>query len=263
MKKWILPFVLVLVVLLSACSEDLSSKELYEKTSKQLESVKSYSVTGSYNRKLNNILGKDEVGMSGKSKLKMDVTLKPYNTYALTKSEIIHTSSQTEHIEMESYLTDQGSYLKLSPEEPWNKIDSEQIKMTLNFYQIPENPIEQFNKLSKFKDSFSVTADEHQYVLTLDAKGEDFKKYLQSNLKTKFSFIKNAKGLSTTEWKINDAKYIFYINKDTYNIERIKTLLDVEMDFKKEAMKVNINTNEKITNINKIDSIIVPDEVKR
>ncbi|ETT86856.1 DUF6612 family protein [Viridibacillus sp. FSL R5-0477] len=271
MKKWFLPFVMLLVVgVLGACNanekvgdSDVTAKELYEKTLKQQESLKSYSANGDIKQSMVFKDGEEEMSIDLVSDMKMDIIADPLSSYftSTTKMQDVGAEEAMD-IKMEGYMTDKGFYMKESTVNQWMKMPKEQYDLVLGSYKEQSDPSEQLKKLSEFVEDFKVDTEGDKYVLTLKAEGEKFTKFIKTEVEAQLEqMAQGAEKPAIDDMKFDDVEYVIYINKDDYNIEHMKTIMNMTMKVEGNEMKMKTDTDLKLSNFNSVKPITVPKEV--
>ncbi|MFE6169511.1 DUF6612 family protein [Viridibacillus arvi] len=271
MKKWFLPIVMLLVVgVLGACNanekvgdSDVTAKELYEKTLKQQESLKSYSANGDIKQSMVFKNGEDEISIDLLSDMKMDIIADPLSSYFTSTTKMKDVSAEEAmDIKMEGYMTDKGFYMKESTLNQWMKMPKEQYDVVLGSYKEQSDPSEQLKKLSEFVEDFKVDTEGDKYVLTLKAEGEKFTKFIKTEVEAQLEqMAQGAEKPAIDDMKFDDVEYVIYINKDDYNIEHMKTIMNMTMKVEGNEVKMKTDTDLKLSNFNSVKPITVPKEV--
>ncbi|MGF9976755.1 DUF6612 family protein [Viridibacillus arvi] len=271
MKKWFLPIVMLLVVgVLGACNanekvgdSDVTAKELYEKTLKQQEALKSYSANGDIKQSMVFKNGEEEMSIDLLSDMKMDIIADPLSSYFTSTTKMKDVSAEEAmDIKMEGYMTDKGFYMKESTLNQWMKMPKEQYDVVLGSYKEQSDPSEQLKKLSEFVEDFKVDTEGDKYVLTLKAEGEKFTKFIKTEVEAQLEqMAQGAEKPAIDDMKFDDVEYIIYINKDDYNIEHMKTIMNMTMKVEGNEVKMKTDTDLKLSNFNSVKPITVPKEV--
>ncbi|QOV12309.1 DUF6612 family protein [Viridibacillus arvi] len=271
MKKWFLPIVMLLVVgVLGACNanekvgdSDVTAKELYEKTLKQQEALKSYSANGDIKQSMVFKNGEDEMSIDLLSDMKMDIIADPLSSYFTSTTKMKDVSAEEAmDIKMEGYMTDKGFYMKESTLNQWMKMPKEQYDVVLGSYKEQSDPSEQLKKLSEFVEDFKVDTEGDKYVLTLKAEGEKFTKFIKTEVEAQLEqMAQGAEKPAIDDMKFDDVEYVIYINKDDYNIEHMKTIMNMTMKVEGNEVKMKTDTDLKLSNFNSVKPITVPKEV--
>ncbi|KOO51785.1 DUF6612 family protein [Viridibacillus arvi] len=271
MKKWFLPIVMLLVVgVLGACNanekvgdSDVTAKELYEKTLKQQEALKSYSANGDIKQSMVFKNGEEEMSIDLLSDMKMDIIADPLSSYFTSTTKMKDVSAEEAmDIKMEGYMTDKGFYMKESTLNQWMKMPKEQYDVVLGSYKEQSDPSEQLKKLSEFVEDFKVDTEGDKYVLTLKAEGEKFTKFIKTEVEAQLEqMAQGAEKPAIDDMKFDDVEYVIYINKDNYNIEHMKTIMNMTMKVEGNEVKMKTDTDLKLSNFNSVKPITVPKEV--
>lgn len=146
---------LLVVGVLGACNanekvgdSDVTAKELYEKTLKQQESLKSYSANGDIKQSMVFKDGEEDMSIDLVSDMKMDIIADPLSSYftSTTKMQDVGAEEAMD-IKMEGYMTDKGFYMKESTVNQWMKMPKEQYDLVLGSYKEQSDPSEQLKNL--------------------------------------------------------------------------------------------------------------------
>jgi hypothetical protein len=261
MKKIIIILISLLVVL-SACSSKLTNEEIMEKVLEKLENINTYK----YEMKTNSdsdmtIFGQEvKVISEAIAKGKVDNENSNMKIETITKSESDGTKTETTEIKYTingiNYFKSGGKWYKMKVEA-----DSK-IKKT-------ENQLEQ---IKEYMESGDIQ------ILSKEDISDDIKNYLDSKLYYVVKINVDVKKLSETALQDNQAlienseidstdvikssSVIYWINKKTFNIEKAKIDMVIDMDI--ELMKIASDTSIEIEfkDINEDVEIILPDEAK-
>lgn len=99
-------------------------------------------------------------------------------------------------------------------------------------------------------------------MLTLKAEGEKFTKFIKTEVEAQLEqMAQGAEKPAIDDMKFDDVEYVIYINKDDYNIEHMKTIMNMTMKVEGNEMKMKTDTDLKLSNFNSVKPITVPKEV--
>lgn len=245
-------FVLAFAFALTACGMgEQSAKEVIQQAAKASENMESMAMS----MDMEQTIKMGERTMEATSHFDGTATTDPL---AMHMNGKMGTNGQSANIEM--YMTGSGMYMKDQNGE-WMKFPS---KMFGEMMKINEQtkPIEELKELKTFADDFSIEEKDGHYVLKLSTGGERFTDYVKDNMKSAMpegSFDNKAFEKMT----LNEVNYQFVLNKDTY----YPTALEVKMDMSMESptgKKLNLvqNISGTYSKYNKVEKIVVPDEIK-
>lgn len=263
MKKWIVLFVLTIATMgLVACgSGDETADEIYTNAIEAVEEMKSAEVEMEMKQEMD-VAGE---AMVMESKMAGSMIMDPLAMHQKGTSSIT-MGEETMDMEQEIYLVDNEMYNYESMSGQWIKMG----ESTLPLEQLTGNQMdtkEQLDMLKDYVDDLKLEETDGAYVLTFSPDEDRVKELgeellqealpaeLTSQLGEEISDI-----LSNTQ--IHQLFVEMKINKDSYQIESYD--MDMEMSMAMEGEEMNLKQNAITTykNINTVDSIEVPEEVK-
>lgn len=235
---------------------DLTLEEVFQKSADASDELKSFSVEMNLAQDMS--LGEET--MKTNSDISMDVTAEPLAFYQNMKMNMAGES-----MDMESYFTEDGFYMYEASSAQWMKFPQEMSDQLLQMSDQQTNPGEELKNLEQFADDFKFEQDDKNYILTLDASGDEFNEFIKETAMESLP-PQMAEGIGTSEdllegIKINSVKYDILIDKETFYPSSLDMTMDMEMDIEGETITMVQTIKGDYTDYNNIDSITVPQEV--
>lgn len=280
MRKWTMGIgTALLAISLAACGttaepteevddkaevSEMTLEEVFAKSTEASESIESLHADMITNQKID--MGAEGMQMDMDMETSMDMTIEPMAFYqqAVTtiNSEDIQNDNPTN--EMKMYFTaEEGLFLHEPFMNQWLQIPAEGMEeLTSLADQQTANPAEQLEQLKEFQDDFTFEQTADEYILTLDASGEEFEKLLQSQVEKTFSEMQVDMKTLMEAMKVNSISYELFIDKETFFTNKMNMVMDIDMDMEGETMNIKSDMKAQYSKYNEIDAIVVPDEVK-
>lgn len=273
-KKLFIGMTLGSAVLVAACGDsatvtdnaseksELTLEQVYEKTIERQQELKSAKAT----MKIDQTIGVDsEEGafeMTSTSDFNMDMIIDPIQLY-LEGTTAMKDSESGEEMEapMKMYMTQSdGFYIYEETAGSWLKLPQGEYDELINQAGIQNDPSEQLRQLEQFVKDFTFEQNDDEYILTLDTDGEKFKEFALEQAKASMGGEEQLLG-SMDGLNIEDAQYVFIIDKETFDMSNMK--MDMVMTMEEETGKMTINQSATVdySDFNKIDAITIPQEV--
>jgi|GEM_PF-1682174 len=241
MKKMYFLFFVLLCLGLTACGtkESLNKKEVLEKASEAVETLKSYTVDMNYKT----------------NAMDMDMTMKGTGDITHNPDAMHFNMSMTfpgMSMDYEMYIKEKEAYMSMFGE--WVRLDSEELGIE-SFDQLNK---EEMEKLERFSDDFKMTEKNDQYVLTLSAKGDQYNELVRSLVESSMEDFTGESETAIEDIKVNSINMEIHIDKKSFFMTKQKVKADLVVD----GEKMTLDGEFKISNINKVQPIEIPQEVK-
>jgi hypothetical protein len=204
--------------------------------------------------------------------MEMDVTIE--NSMDLTRNpEAFHHQSETSIVSddiqndnptsMEMYWTDEGLYLHEAAMDTWLRIQDEAIEdFKLLADQQTADPAHQLKALRAFADDFTMKETGGEYILELEASGEELFPLMVEQLKKTFGQMEIGTPMNSEDMEINSVQYEFHLNKKTFQANSLEMDADIEVKIDGETMAVQSEVEAAYSKHDKIKEIILPDKVR-
>ncbi|MGY0691206.1 DUF6612 family protein [Virgibacillus sp. FSP13] len=283
MKKWMLLIVAGLMALvLAACNEtaepaegtseenesELTAKEVYTKALEASEEMESAEVSMNMNQQIKSEA--DSISMNNESKFDTKMTMDPMAMYlnGTTKMTMDGSEEQIPEMGMEIYMVDDGMYMTSDQfNGEWLKMEGTSMDALQEMAGQQPDPSEQLKMLQDYADELSFEQTDNEFTLKLSADGEKFNDLMQKMMKDSMPpelmqqmGEEGQQALENT--KINSLAYELTIDKETYDMKALN--MDMDITMKQDGSELNIvqNVESEYSNINKVDAIEVPADVK-
>ncbi|AYA77456.1 hypothetical protein DOE78_19510 [Bacillus sp. Y1] len=275
MKKFMKPFVtLLLVLLLAACSQtatptgnnekessskgtnsELTLEQVFEKSLKASEELQSFSVDMDLSQE---ITAAQEEAMKIQSSITMDVVTEPMAFYQKMNMTMGGTS---ESFATEAYFSKDGMFMSDPTTNTWMKFPSEMSDQLLQLSDQQTNPAEELKKLKDYVSDFSFEQDNNNYILTLQASGEDLSEFIKEAAMEGMPAELTADPAIFDAMKINDAKFVYHIDKETFYPVKTDVYMDMEISAEGESVHMIQDMKGTYNKFNEVNTITIPKEV--
>ncbi|RKQ31345.1 DUF6612 family protein [Oceanobacillus halophilus] len=268
MKKWLVTLALLLTTMvLAACGEsDGTAEEVYTKALEASEEMESAEVDMEMTQEMM-IPGETE-SMTMESEMAGSMVMEPLAMHqkGVISIDMGEMSDVPMEMEQEIYLVDNEMYMFDSMSNQWMKMDDSMIPMeALNSQQMDAS--EQLSMLEEYMKELNFEEAEDEYVLNLSADGEGIKemsKELINDVIPEDITAQLGEDVSKVleNMEITTLTFDISIDKDTYQMTNYN--MNMDMTIAQDGEEMNIKQEVKTTykNINTIDHIEVPQEVK-
>ncbi|MTW87282.1 hypothetical protein F3157_16715 [Virgibacillus dakarensis] len=284
MKKWMLLIVAgVLALVLAACNKtaeptegtskekesDLTAEEVYTKALETSEKMESAEVSMNLKQRMESEA--DSVAMDTESKFDTKITMDPMAVYlkGTTKMTMDGSEEKMPEMDMEMYMVDDGMYMfsdQLGGGN-WLKMEGASMDAIQEMAGQQPNPSDQLKMLKDYAKDLSFEQSDNEFILKLSADGEKFNDLMQQTIKDSLPpelmqqmGEEGKQALENT--KINSMNYEITIDKETFEMKTFNMDMDMAMKQNGSALNIVQNMESEYSNINKVDAIEVPADVK-
>ncbi len=251
------------MMMLVACNEtsdaSLNAEEIYTEALEASEAMNSAEVT---------IDMKQEIGAAGEStmmemetNLESEMILEPLAIHQKGTLKMVMGEEEQE-TEMEQYMLNDEMYMYEGFTGSWMKMDSEMVPLDMMEEQ-QQDPAEQLKMMEQFIEDVSVEQANGHITLKLAADGEKFKDLAEDMMSQDMMSELGDLGTNVFEnMSINDLYYEIQLDEETYEMNSVDMDIDMTMSMGSEEMDLVQSVQSTYKNINNIDAIDVPEEVK-
>ncbi|KHF39937.1 DUF4367 domain-containing protein [Halalkalibacter okhensis] len=247
MKKLAIILVLSLFAMTACGTETLSQADVLGKSIEAVENLESYSV------EMDMVINMMEMETS--MTLTGDVTHNPDAMYLEMNMGIPGMS-----MDIEAYALEETVYMSVFGE--WLKVDASEMGLE-DFDQLNQ---EEMQKLLEFSEEFTMEEKEDVYILTLSGEGDEYSILIEDYLKSGMGdFNEDPQMEEMMEAiQVNNFNMEIHIDKKTFmqTAQVFNADLLIEEAGVGIAMPVNMSGNVKMTNVNGVAPIEIPEEVK-
>ena len=277
MKKYYMRAILGLAVFsLAACGNsatpidgttaksNLALEQVFTNAMERQESLKSVKANMTMEQGIAMTMEGEEVLMTSSTNIEMSMTAKPMSLFADgTMSMTMGGEEESFNMPLKMYLTEaDGFYMNDMMSDGWVKLPDEMYEDLLAQVGANADAQEQLLQLKPFLEDFKFEQTDEEYILTLNANGEKFNEMIFEQVKGTLGQQLEEEDQSVFDGiKIEDAKYIITINKETFDMTKMVMDFVMTMDVDGVLSEVNTSSTMTYSNFNTIDTITIPQEV--
>lgn len=243
-------------------TSDLTLEELFAKTTAASEEAKSFHMDMVTNQTM--VMG-PEMDMDMKMDISMDMTVEPLAFYQKAQSSFISEGMEDmPPMETEMYYTADGLYSYDPMMDMWVKLpadEMEDLEALMMMEQQSGDLAGQFEQLEAFQDDFTFEQTGDEFVLTLDAAGEEYEKLISEEMGQMLGELDVEAQEIMDGMTINKIYYEIFIDKETFQPNTINMTMDFDMEMEGESVNIQSDMQAEYSNFNGIDTITVPAEV--
>ena len=236
-------------ITLSACGTKVTAEEAINKTNEASKNLKNTEFVSS---NISEIIVGDQT-QKIENKVSGSLILEPFTMHATTE---IKAQDKTQTLEM--YIKDNVAYAKATGQDTWVKSSNNNITTQFdNLKKIAnsEKVMEFYKKIAK---DFKITEEKGNYVLTYSGNGDQFRELMVAIANSSGGQVKED-AFKNVEFKNVTIKFV--VNKDFLPVSN-ETIMEVATKNTEKPTTMKITQNTSYSNINKVDSINVPEEAK-
>lgn len=259
----------VLALGLAACSTAAEPKTDTEKVSKMtaqevfdkatVASGEQTSMSADMNiAQLIEIPGEDQT-INSKIKMDMDMIIDPLSMYQKMDVDMGEQGAMA----MEIYMTEEGFFMNEPESNQWMKLPGEMYEDMLGEVGSAD-PTLDMTMFQEFVEDFKFEQTDDEYILKLSASGDKFSKLFKEiamdNLPAGVDANADAAELMENI-NVTSLEYEIFIDKKTFYTNAFNMKMDMTMLVEGEEMRIDQQVNAKLSKINEIDKIEIPQEV--
>ncbi len=246
----------------SSETSDLTLEELFAKTSAASEEANSFHMDMVTNQTM--VMGAAEgMNMDMKIDMSMDMTLDPLAFYQKGQSTFVSEGMEDmPAMETEMYYTPEGIYSYDPMMDAWLKMPAGEMEELEAMMEQQSGDLSgQLEQLEAFQDDFTFEQSGDEFILTLDAAGEEYEKLISEQMDQVMGDIDiNAQEI-LNGMTINRIYYEIFIDKETLLPNTMNIIMDFDMEMEGESVSILSDIQAEYSNYNGIDAITVPAEV--
>lgn len=274
MRKWTtLLAVATLSFSLAACNETatpvkekevtetskLTLQEVYDKSMEVSEELKSVKVK--VDMKQTMFLPDEDMNLDISSLMDMEYTIDPMQVHqkGTTTMQSSDGSIEAQTMDMETYIIDDALYMYEGTAKQWMKFPQGMMDQSM-ITTDQTNPANQLKSIESYLEDFTFEQDNDNYILTLQASGEKFTELVKAQVD---EALQNMGQMEETnlDMTINSINYLIHIDKGTFQTNKVDVVLDMDMLVDGEATNMKQNIKSDFFDFNKIDKIVIPQDV--
>lgn len=276
MKKWMKGLAVGFLALgLAACGEqsqepakpqtgtdeentsELTLEEVFAKAQEASENVDSMHADMDIQQKITSPALDGEVDSA--ITMQMDMIQEPLAMHQVMEMDVPDMGK----IETEMYISELGFFMKNPEGEEWMKLPSDSFDEITGSLGTSADATVDYASLEEFIEDFKFEQTNDQYVLKLKASGEKFKKLVQEELDgAGMTEDMGEEELAALEdMTIHELEYELFIDKESFQTTAFNLIMDMEMNAEGEVIRMKQDIQAKLSQINDISEIVVPEEV--
>ncbi|MEG0261304.1 MAG: hypothetical protein RR651_15685, partial [Lysinibacillus sp.] len=158
-------------------------------------------------------------------------------------------------------IQEQGFYVKDFNSAGWMKLPNDNFDEIANQATGSADSKEQLKQLQQFVKDFKFEQTDDAYILTLNAEGEKFKKFMESQIAATLPDTLAPATLPLDAMTIEKANYVLTIDKKTFDTNKIDVDFDFNMTIEGEKASIVSKSIITYTSINNISEIKIPQNI--
>ncbi|GAE25184.1 hypothetical protein JCM9140_1163 [Halalkalibacter wakoensis JCM 9140] len=246
LKKSLFLILFSALVTLAACgTEPLDQSEVLKRSVEAVKELDSYSVEMD--------MALSMMGMDTNMIVTGDVTHNPDAMYLNMKMGMTGMS-----MDFEAYAIDDIVYMSMFGE--WIKVDASEMGLD-DFDQLNE---EEMRKLLEFSEEFTMEEQDDVYVLTISGEGDEYSVLIENYISSGMADFNEDPAVDDMleTIQVNDFFLELHIDKTTFMQTKQTFEADMVIEESGITMPVTMSGTALISNVNEIEPIAIPDEVK-
>lgn len=245
----------------TTATSPLTLEQVYDKAIDRQADIKSMSASMDMTQVMKFGVGEESMDMNIDSQMEIDMIAKPLAMHlsgSMTMPEVFGGGTENSSMPIEMYMKqEQGFFMKDPTTESWMKLPSEEFDAIFDQTAASANAKEQLEQLKQYIDDFTFEQTDDSYVLTLNAKGDQFKELIQSEVNKSMGTGENPlEGLT-----IDKANYVINIDKETFDTNKMDVNFDLKMSVEGQESTIQTKSVVTYTEINHLDTIDIPQSI--
>ena len=228
------------VIFIGACGKSkIDKKEVIEKFIAASESMKSGDIL--VNMKMTQNGNKNTMNMTTNASLILDPLVMK-----------LEMEVPLQNLKMTSFIKDNIMYIQNPADNQWYKQTlSDEIANQFKSYM--NNSNEFYNAMRNNLDKIDIDEKDGSYIISISKDSE----FLKDAMKKQLANTNTAAGQIGNDVKIENIVVKYIVDKNTY----LTSSSTVSFDFEMQGMKISMEMDAKMSNINNVTAIDIPEEV--
>lgn len=236
---------------------ELTAQEVFDKATAASVGLTSMHATINIDQLLE--FSSQDLIVNGKIKTDMDMIIDPIAMYQKLDVDMGEQGA----ISTEIYKTEDGFFVNEEGSGQWIKMPSE-LDEELLAELGSTDPTLDMNMFKEFVEDFRFEQTDDEYILKLSASGEKFSKLFEDMIMANLPAGVDASAgpaelMKNIEVEIMD--FEIFIDKKTFNTTAFNMMMDMTLPYEGEETHVVQKADIKLSKINEIDKIEIPQEV--
>ncbi|MEQ6357681.1 DUF6612 family protein [Lysinibacillus sp. M3] len=242
----------------------LTLEQVYEKAVERQSDIKSTTAKMELTQDSKVEAGEQSMEFSIKSNMDMDVVTDPIAMHlsgSMTMPDMASADQKSTEIPIDMYMKkDQGFFMKDEATNNWFKLPSEQFDDIMEQTASSADAKAQLEQLKNYIKDFKFEQTDNAYILTLDAKGDEFKELIDSEIS------KSMKDMGLEEnpldnLTIDKIHYVLEIDKKTFDTTKMDMNFDLKMKIENQELETKTKSVVTFTEFNHLKTIDIPQEI--
>lgn len=235
----------------------LTLEEVFMKAKEVSEKVNSMHINMDMEQRMST--SEFEDGLTTIVKIDMDVVKEPLSMYQLMDMNMGDFGS----VETELYFSEEGMFMKDPEGDGWMKFPTDNLDELIEMVNAGPKTTIDYETLEEFIEHFTFEQNENQYILKLQASGEQFNQLMQEELASSdmLNMLGNDELEALENMKTHQLGYEVFIDKDTFETTAFELIIDMEMSANEEVIHIQQEAKAQVSQINEIKEITIPQEV--
>lgn len=265
----------LMALLLAACNNtaepqsgsennsDATLDEVYQKAIDRQNELESVTATVKMDQLMSFGTGEESFEIPSKSDLTMDMITKPLAMHMEGTMGMAEPGTDEEtSIKMEMYMSEEGMYVQDSMSNQWSKLPTDDFEAVIGQAANQVNASKQLEDMKAFIEDFKFEQTDESYILSLDASSEKFNEYMLEQLQVNEMLnVSEEEQTVLKNTKFEKVNYVIEIDKETYDITKMDSVVDLTMKMEDQTMSIDSNTAIVFSNYNGVEDISIPQEV--
>lgn len=236
--------------------EKLTAGEVFDKATKASEEVESMTMT----MKTAQEMDMPEADINFDST--MDATIEMIED-PLAMYQKLDMGMEEGNMSIEMYLVEDGLFMYEPQADQWMKLPKEEMGDLEEIMEMTKSSEVDLDEFAQYKDEFELVEEDDQYILRMKGAGKTFEKMIQDQVE-ETGILEDAdeSAQALKDMTINEVDYELFIDKETFQTKAYNMYMDIDMEVEGQTMKMKQDIQVEVDEINNIDEIVVPDEVK-
>ncbi len=235
----------------------LTAQEVFDKATEASAQQKSMKAAMNINQLIE--IPSQDLTMNSKIKMDMDMVVDPLTMYQKMDVDMGEQGTMA----MEVYMTEEGFFMNESGSGQWIKLPGEMYGELLGEVGSAD-PTLDMSMFNEFIEDFKFEQTNDEYILKLSASGDKFSKLFKEiameNLPSGVDAnVEAAELMKNIE--VKSLEYEIFIDKKTFYTNAFNMKMDMTMIIEGEEMRIDQKVNAKLSKINEIEKITIPQEV--
>ncbi|WP_100012382.1 DUF6612 family protein [Lentibacillus sediminis] len=267
MKKWLMPVIMLAVVIsLSACGDvestgDLDAEEVYQNAVAAAEEMESAEVIIETTSEIEGGGDTEAPAMTMEAKMESKTTMDPLTMHQ-TGTTTMTLGEMPIETDVELYMAEDEIYIYNGTSDQWMKPAEGEALMNMAG-SMEQDPNKQLSMLEEYTDELELSENEEAIVLNMSVNGDAFKELTQEMMPQELLSGLGEEGSELLEnMTIHELNYEIQLDKESYHVTATDVYLDMSMGTESEEVRIKQEVKTENKNINNVEPVEIPQEVK-